>query len=199
MKRILLFVLMVFMAQGIWAQVKYDVPLPKSLRTTSSKEKPDRKVKFQAGGNVGVEISTLMGLELQPKISVIPIDQLAIGVTATYVLRWNVLYNEVSNIFGVSPFVEGYLFKKQLVLHAEYEFVNFPVGQYDPYTYKEVGRFRSSSHVVLIGAGYCKELSERSSISTIILLPVYQYNSDGIKYYGAWYTPIIRIGYNYLF
>lgn len=189
---------MLFIAQGAWAQVKFDVPLPKSLRTVSSKNNPERKVKFQTGGNIGVEIGALMGLELQPKIAVLPIEQLAIGLTATYVFRWNVPMKEVSNTFGLSPFVEGYLIKKQLVLHAEYEFVNFPVREYDIYG-NEVGRFRSSSHVLLVGAGYRKELSDRSSITTIVLLPVYQFNPDGVNYYGAWYTPIVRVGYNYLF
>ncbi|MBO4654139.1 MAG: hypothetical protein J5644_01160 [Bacteroidales bacterium] len=198
MKKILALLLIILMAQGAWAQVKFDVPLPKSLRTVNSKNNPDRKVKFQTGGNIGVQIGTIMGLEAQPKFALVPIEYLAVGVTATYVLRWDVLWKEVSNTFGVSPFVEGYLFKKQLILHAEYEFVNFPVFQYDNYG-NEIGKYRSSSHVVLVGAGYRKELSDRSSISTVILLPVYQYNPDGVNYYGAWYTPIVRIGYNYLF
>ena len=198
MKKILALLLIILMAQGAWAQVKFDVPLPKSLRTVNSKNNPDRKVKFQTGGNIGVQIGTIMGLEAQPKFALVPIEYLAVGVTATYVLRWDVLWKEVSNTFGVSPFVEGYLFKKQLILHAEYEFVNFPVFQYDNYG-NEIGKYRSSSHVVLVGAGYRKELSDRSSISTVILLPVYQYNPDGVNYYGAWYTPIVRIGDNYLF
>ncbi len=198
MKRIVIFLLMLFIAQGVWAQVKFDVPLPKSLRTVNTKNNPDRKVKFQTGGNVGIEIGALMGLELQPKVAVLPIEQLAIGLTATYVFRWNVPMKEVSNIFGLSPYVEGYLIKKQLVLHAEYEFVNFPVREYDIYG-NEVGRFRSSSHVLLVGGGYHKELSDRSSITTIVLLPVYQFNPDGVNYYGAWYTPIVRVGYNYMF
>ena len=50
---------MLFIAQGAWAQVKFDVPLPKSLRTVSSKNNPERKVKFQTGGNIGVEIGAL--------------------------------------------------------------------------------------------------------------------------------------------
>ena len=197
MKRFLVLLLIIFMAQGVWAQVNFDVPLPKSLRTVNSKNNPDRKVKFQTGGNVGVQIGALMGLELQPKFAVVPIEQLAIGITATYVFRWYVPTKEVSNTFGVSPYVEGYLFKKQLVLHAEYEFVNWPVRYYDQ-NGQEI-KFRTSSHVILVGAGYHKELSDRSSITTIILLPVYQYNPDGVNYYGAWYTPIVRVGYNYLF
>ena len=197
MKRFLVLLLIIFMAQGAWAQVKFDVPLPKSLRTVNSKNNPDRKVKFQTGGNVGVEIGALMGLELQPKFAVVPIEQLAIGITATYVFRWYVPTKEVSNIFGVSPYVEGYLFKKQLVLHSEYEFVNWPVRYYDQ-NGQEI-KFRTSSHVILVGAGYHNELSDRSSITTIVLLPVYQYNPDGVNYYGAWYTPIVRVGYNYLF
>lgn len=197
MKRILVFILIIFMAQGAWAQVQVDVPLPKSLRTVNSKENPDRKIKFQTGGNVGLQIGALMGLEIQPKIAIVPIEQLSIGITATYILRWNVPQKQVSNIFGFSPFVEGYLINRQLVLHVEYEFVNFPVREY--YNGVELRKFRTSSHVVLVGAGYRKDLSEHSSISTIILLPVYQYNSDGVKYYGAWYTPIVRVGYNYHF
>ena len=198
MKKILVFLLIIFMAQGAWAQVQFDVPLPKSLRTVNSKDNPERKIKFQTGGNIGVEIGALMGLEIQPKFAIVPIEQLSIGLTATYVFRWNVPMKEVSNTFGLSPFVEGYLFKKQLVLHLEYEFVNFPVREYDMYG-NVVGKFRTSTHVILVGAGYRKDLSDHSSISTVILLPVYQYNPDKINYYGAWYTPIVRVGYNYLF
>ena len=197
MKKILVFLLIIFMAQGAWAQVQFDVPLPKSLRTVNSKDNPDRKIKFQTGGNIGVEIGALMGLEIQPKFAIIPIEQLAIGLTATYVFRWNVPMKEVSNTFGLSPFVEGYLFKKQLVLHLEYEFVNFPTN-WDQ-NGNPVPKYRTSSHVILVGAGYRKDLSDHSSISTVILLPVFQYNPDKINYYGAWYTPIVRVGYNYLF
>ena len=197
MKKILVFLLIIFMAQGVWAQVQFDVPLPKSLRTVNSKTNPDRKVKFHTGGNVGIQIGTLMGLELQPEIAILPIDWLAIGLKLTYVFRWDVIMNETSNTFGVNPYIEGYVFKKQLILHAEYEFVNFPVRQYiNGY---EVGKYRSSSHVILVGAGYRKEVSDRSSICITVLLPVFQYNSNGDKYYGSWYTPIVRVGYNYLF
>lgn len=198
MKRILVLILIFLMAQGAWAQVNFDVPLPKSLRTVNSKDNPDRKIKFQTGGNIGVQIGALMGLEVQPKFAIVPIEQLSIGLTATYIFRWNVPTKEVSNTFGLSPFVEGYLFKKQLVLHLEYEFVNFPVREYDIYG-NVVGKFRTSSHVILVGGGYRRDLSDHSSISVIVLLPVYQYNPDGVKYYGAWYTPIVRVGYNYLF
>lgn len=198
MKRILVLILIFFMAQGAWAQVQFDVPLPKSLRTVNSKDNPDRKIKFQTGGNVGVQIGPLMGLEIQPKIAVIPIEQLAIGLTATYIFSWNIPMKVVNNTFGISPFVEGYLFKKQLVLHLEYEFVNYPVREYDMYGF-EIRKFRTSSHVILVGAGYRKDLSDHSSISTVILLPVFQYNPNGYNYYGAWYTPIVRVGYNYLF
>lgn len=198
MKRILVLILIFFMAQGAWAQVQFDVPLPKSLRTVNSKDNPDRKIKFQTGGNVGVQIGALMGLEIQPKIAVIPIEQLAIGLTATYIFSWNIPMKVVNNTFGISPFVEGYLFKKQLVLHLEYEFVNYPVREYDMYGF-EIRKFRTSSHVILVGAGYRKDLSDHSSISTVILLPVFQYNPNGYNYYGAWYTPIVRVGYNYLF
>ena len=143
---------MLFIAQGVWAQVRFDVPLPKSLRTVSSKDNPDRKIKFQTGGNIGVEIGALMGLQIQPKFAFVPIEQLAIGVTATYVFRWNVPMKEVSNTFGVSPYVEAYLIDRQLVLHVEYEFVNFPVRKYDMYG-NEMERFRSSSHVFLVEIG----------------------------------------------
>lgn len=198
MKKFLVFILIIFMAQGAWAQVQFDVPLPKSLRTVNSKKKPNRKVNFQTGGNIGIEIGTLMGLQLQPKLAIDPVEWMSVGLTATYVFRWNVLMNEVSNTFGLNPYVEAYLIKKQLILHAEYEFVNFPVVLRDAY-YNEVGRYRSSSHVVLVGGGYRKELSDRSSLNIIVLLPVFQYNSNNDNYYSFWYTPIVRVGYNYSF
>lgn len=197
MKRILVLILIFFMTQGAWAQVQFDVPLPKSLRTVNSKDNPDRKIKFQTGGNVGIQIGALMGLEIQPKIAIVPIEQLSIGLTATYIFRWNVPMKEVSNTFGLSPYVEGYFFKRQLVLHLEYEFVNFPVKEY--YNNIVVRKFRTSSHVLLVGGGYRRDLSDHSSISVIVLLPVYQFNPDGVRYYSAWYTPIVRVGYNYLF
>ena len=198
MKKFLVLLLIIFMAQGAWAQVKFDVPLPKSLRTVNSKTNPDRKVKFQTGGNIGIEIGALMGLELQPKFGVTPIDGLTVGITASYIFRWNVIMQETSHIFGVSPFVEAYLIKKQLILHAEYEFVNFPAIKTDALG-NYIDKFRSSSHVILLGAGYCKALSDNSSIGVLVLLPVFQYNSDHVNYYSSWYTPIVRVGYNFSF
>ncbi len=201
MKRIIVLLLLLFMAHGVWAQVQFDVPLPKSLRTVSTKDKNgnERKIKFQVGGNFGVVIGTLMGIELQPKFAVLPCQWVSIGLTGSYIFRWDVISNRVSHTFGVSPYVEGYFFQKQLVLHAAYEYVNFPVVTYDPVTLGEVDRFRSSSHVVLVGGGYNKSITEHSGISAIVLFPVYQHNSDNIRYYNTWYTPIVRIGYNYSF
>ena len=200
MKRIVFLLLFFIITQGVWAQDTINVPLPKSLRLAPAKidDGKDKKVNFRVGGNFGVQIGTLMGLQLQPDFGVIPVKWLCIGVKGSYVFRWNTLTREVSHIFGVSPYVEAYAFKRKLIVHLAYEYVNFPQYEYN-INNAVVERYRSSSHVALLGAGYRMEVSQHSSINILLLFPVFQYNSDNLKYYSYWYMPIIRIGYGYSF
>lgn len=196
MKKVVVLLLLALLAQGLWAQnVNVNVPLPNSLRTVNTPKGEnnlsDRKIKFQTGGNFGLMIGNPMGFSLQPKIGVVPIDWLMIGANLNYTLRWYIPEKFVCHTVGVNPFVEVYLLRKQFIIHAGYEWLN-----YQPYMYDKM---RTNSHVVLAGAGYRTNITEHSSMNFLILLPVYQYNSDGFKYYAAWYAPQVRVGYNYTF
>ncbi len=195
MKKVIVFLLFAFLVQGLWAQnVNINVPLPKSLRTVSPSGDDamnNRKIKFQTGGNFNLQIGNPMGFCLQPKIGVLPVDWLMIGANISYTLRWYIPEKWVGHTFGANPFVEAYLFQRQFIIHAGYEWVN-----YQPYMYEKQ---RTNSHVVLVGAGYRTNISAHSSMNFLVLLPVYQYNGDGFRYYSNWYTPQVRIGYNYTF
>lgn len=212
MKKIFVLFLITMMAFGAVAQTD-SVPLPKSLRSnqsnTANAENSNyakRKIHFITGGNFGVNfgLPTYIGFQFQPKFGIVPLDWLTIAVNGTYMLNWYINDNKCYHTFGVNPYIEAAIFKKQLILHASYEYLNYP---YLTYNYengylKNITEERVSSHCILVGAGYRMNFSVHSSLSFTVLLPVYQYNSRGsstYNYYSCWYQPIVRIGYNYSF
>lgn len=188
MKKLIGFILIVLLSCSVMAQSE-NVPLPRSLQTKSTgdgQEKPERKVKFVAGGTVGFGFSrSELNLQLSPHFGIKPaVDFLCFGVGGTYNLNY---YKDPSSglkyfthIFGFNAFAEGYIWNR-LVLHAEYEWLNFPGGE-----------DRWSSNGVLVGPGYTQGLTDKVSMYGLILFPVY----DERNVYGV---VEMRVGVNVTF
>ncbi len=212
MRKYFLLFLVTILTFGLAAQ-SINVPLPKSLRSDNNRNSKsetkyeNRKVHFLTGGNFGINfgLPNYIGFQFQPKFGIRPLDWLVIGVNGTYILDWRIIEKTTYNTFSVNPFVETYLFKNQLLLHASYEFVNYPIVSYSydsSGNMTPVSRERISSHCILVGAGYHLQISAHSSINATVLFPVFQKNSRNdlqCNYYAAWFQPIVRIGYNYSF
>lgn len=191
-------------AQGQEANASQSsVPMPKSLRTksstqntgTSSSASGGSKIRPQIGGNFGITASGYsLGLVLQPQFGLYFTKWLLWGLTGTYILTYDWNINKAYNTFGLNTYFQAYAFKRRLILHAGYEYLNYP------YSVSTDGSInREDSHVVLAGLGYRGYVSAKVSLYALALFPVYQYNSNQHYYYSQWYIPTIRMGVSYDF
>lgn len=169
----------------LYAQEETDVPLPKSLQNTKSIKNPDRKIKFLTGGTFGFQIGNYTAIELSPKFGFYPCEYLSLGITGTYMFMRDRYYNYNSHTFGGGVFVEGYLWQR-LILHAEYEYLNFEVTDYN--SLGQLVQTRVGNHGVLLGPGYRQIISDRISLYFLVLFCVYQGN------YSPYAIPNYKVG-----
>lgn len=195
--RLFLIATVLILPQISFAQIAIDnVPLPKSLRTittsrtTKNGEVKERKIKINTGGYFGLQLGTNIAIDLSPRIGFYPFKNMCIGIGGTYMFMSQKSYGERINthIFGGNAFVEGYFWDK-LVLHASYEFTNYPrvyaiSGSNETYTE------RVNTQALLLGGGYQQRISNMVSLYGLILFDVL---NDTYSFYS---NPQIRVGVN---
>lgn len=219
MKKYIILLLVTMMTVGVWAQTEdpttttapatttqgqEDVPLPKSLRTKETNDKnstttPKKsKVRLQTGGGFGFSASSnYLQLNIRPQLGIYLTNWLLLGVTGTYIFSWDFNFKKDLHTFGADVYFQGYAFQRKLILHAGYEYLNFPylsVKRED--NIDKLVTKRCDSHIVKVGLGYRSYVSDRVSLSGMILVPVFQYSNSGKKYYQDW-IPIVSFGVNY--
>ncbi|MDR2868370.1 MAG: hypothetical protein LBV46_02385 [Bacteroidales bacterium] len=186
----LLLILIVFSFHLGYAQGE-DVPLPKSLqlRQSKSENKPERNYKWMVGGNVAFSISNVISTELMPQVGIYPFkDWFLVGVNVCYMFAYIPAYKYTQHVFGGGFFVEGYPVK-WLVLHAGYEYINYPEAV--AINGKITSSQRIGSHAILVGPGYRQALSDKWGMYGLILFNVNQ--SEDAYYQG--YYPIFKVGF----
>ena len=187
MKRLLCVLGLLFCLGFVSAQDDGDIPLPKSLQTSKALN-AERKVKFQVGGTFGFQIGSYTAIEVAPRFGVYATDFLCAGITGTYMFMHARAYNFNSHTFGVGAFVEGYVWKQRIILHASYEYLNFDAIYQDLYT-GQLFTERVGNHGILVGPGYRQKVGERVNIFALILFPVYQSSE-----YRPYSIPVYKVG-----
>ncbi|MEG2070119.1 MAG: hypothetical protein RR034_01945 [Bacteroidales bacterium] len=187
MKRIWM-IMVIILASLQFSIAQYeDVPLPKSLKAiTPREEKSDRKIKFLAGGNFGLQFGNYTAVEISPQFGIYPVDWLLVGVGGTYMFSWDSYYKIPCHTFGFNAYLQGYIWKR-LILHVGYEYLNYPIF------YVDKTMTRHDLHSVVVGAGYRQYVTDRVSVYGLLLFNVYQ-SSD---YYTRDFVPIVRFGVNF--
>lgn len=174
------------------------VPLPKSLRSKTesnaqqnSNKRPLRSI-VQLGGNFGISGSSgRLNISVQPQVGIYMTEWLLLGATFSYTFTYDWNFFKDLHSFGCNAYLQGSVFQKKLILHAGYEYLNYPawarIDGFDQIS-------RHEGHVVLLGAGYRGYISDKLSLYALALFPVYQKSTADTYYYGVWYIPIIRMG-----
>ncbi len=171
MKKSLLFIfLLIFTVSLVKAQTDDDVPLPKSLQTRSNNAKTsfeDRKLKFTAGGYLGMSFGGYTAVSVTPIFGIYPcVDWLLVGVSGTYMFTYDTYYKESYHDFGFGAYIRGLIWKQRIIAHFSYEYMN--VGYFDSYG----KRTRFDAHALYIGPGYQQSLGDRLNMFLVLMINI---------------------------
>ena len=169
-----------------------NVPLPKSLqpyKPRNDNATEQRKVTFFAGGGFGLQLANKsIGVDVSPQIGIYPIVKwVAFGVNGTYMFSYDGYYKYNMHIFGGGLFVEAYPVK-WLILHAGYEYLNYP--ELEIFNGKVRVVKRTGTHAIMVGPGYRQRFNDKVNGYILALFNLYQ-NETSI-YTG--YIPTFRVG-----
>jgi hypothetical protein len=165
------------------------------------------------GGNLGFQFGTVTGIMISPEVRIRAVDQLYIGIGATYEYfnyknyYWNDstknYLNYASNVYGGRIYLRYYLrslfssWVGNFFAHAEYEYLAFvqpyhsdPKGRiWDPYNNTlSPGKVTISYNSILVGTGYSQPIGGRVFMDLLILFNL------NTSYYSFYSNPIFRVG-----
>lgn len=156
---------------------------------TYAQQNNDYKENFKdrifLGGNLGLQLGTITLIEISPLVGYKITDDLSAGLGFTYQYYKDTRFNPdySTNIIGGRVFARYYIYK-DFFAHTEVEVLN-----YDAYL-----SFNDKDNItitnVLVGGGYNQWISQRASVSIMIL---WNLNED---IYSLYSNPIFRIGFN---
>ena len=153
-----------------FAQIRDEVPLPKSLQTRNDNSKrsfENKKLKFTAGGYLGMSFGGYTSVSVTPLFGVYPkVDWLLVGVSGTYLYTYDSYYKESYHDFGLGAFVRGLIWKQRIIAHFSYEYMN--IGYYDI----QGNKTRFGAHALYVGPGYRQKLGDRLSAFVILMINV---------------------------
>lgn len=152
--------------------------------------KEDRKPKFYAGGNLGLQFGNVTLVDASPWLSYRPIQQLAFGIGGTYkYYRYNLLDRHVTRSYYGGRVFSRYYPKSQSIdflnaffLHAEYEKLKLSFGN------QEAELSDQDVEALFGGIGYQIPLG-RFVYGDIYLL--YDFIKSG---YSPYENPVLRVG-----
>ncbi len=191
MRKIFFYLFLLFLTfSSLYAQQdEGSLPLPKSLQKNGGliKQRPT----FLVGGNFGFQFGNYTFVDISPHVGVYPFDFLCIGVGGSYMyMRYSYFkQSNDSHIYGFKAFIEGYIWKL-LVLHGEYEYINYKLNVYNAQTSQFMGAERVSTHALLVGPGYKQPVGNRVSLYCLLLFNLYEDN------YSFFTNPVVRVGIN---
>ena len=168
---VLSFILFLFFGQNIVAQ-NDDAPKPKSMQTKSA-TKPERKIKFAAGGNFGLQFGSYTSISLAPLFGIYPIDWMLVGVEGVYMYS---RYDRMNiHDFGGSVFAEAFVWKKRLIFHVGLDYLNVDVSHVSSMK-------RMDAFALAVGPGYRQAIGDNMNLYLLILFNVWQTNSQYLSF-----------------
>jgi hypothetical protein len=169
-----------------------DVPLPKSLRSHQPRDWEKKKIDMMVGGNFGAQFGSYTAVSVTPMFGIYPTNWLLVGVGGTYMFSHDKYYDLSFNVFGANAFVEGLIWKRRIIAHVSYEYVNYDTF-YLIQGVAGVQKERINSHAILLGPGYRQEFSDSFSAFFLLLFDVVQ---NSRSFYS---NPVFRVGITYDF
>ena len=192
MKKLLILITLIFAFISYTVGQTDDVPLPKSLRSHQPRDWEKKKIDMMVGGNFGAQFGSYTAVSVTPMFGIYPTNWLLVGVGGTYMFSHDKYYDLSSHVFGANAFVEGLIWKRRIIAHASYEYVNYDAF-YLIQGVAGVQKERIHSHAILLGPGYRQEFSDSFSAFFLLLFDVVQ---NSRSFYS---NPIFRVGITYDF
>ncbi|MDL2312117.1 hypothetical protein LJC68_04495 [Bacteroidales bacterium OttesenSCG-928-B11] len=186
MKKIILIISILLLSLPVMTVQAQNEPLPKSFKQ-ETKKKEKKRPELMTGGSLGLQFGTYTSVSLSPVIGIYPTDWLLVGTGLTYMYTKDNHYNQSLNVFGISPFIQGLLLDKRLMLYAGYEYVSYSF-QYEDMWGEKYKEWRDT-HALFLGPGYRQRLSDNMAVYGMLLFDVL--NSPNSIYSN----PLIRFGF----
>lgn len=176
--------------KGVFISVLFLISFAAIAGDTDDEDQKDRKPRFYAGGNLGLQFGNVTLIDASPWLSYRPIQQLAIGVGGTYkYYRYNLLDQHVTRSYYGGRVFSRYYPKSQSIdflnaffLHAEYEKLKLTFGN------NEADISNQNVDALFGGVGYQIPLG-RYVFGDIYLL--YDFLKSG---YSPYENPVLRVG-----
>jgi len=161
-----------------------------SINTSAQQKNIENKGSFKdrifLGGNLGLQFGTITLIEISPLLGYKITDDFSAGIGFTYQYYKDTRFNPdySTNIFGGRIFARYYIYQ-DFFAHSEVEVLN-----YDAYYWPSNDKDNITITNVLVGGGYNQHVSQRASVSIMIL---WNLNEDINSLYS---NPIFRVGFN---
>lgn len=135
-------------------------PQPPARRTT---DRPIDKVFF--GGNFGLQVGSVTYVNLAPIVGYKVTDRYRVGVGINYI--YTNYFGHANHLIGGRLFQQFFVWKG-ILLHAEYEFMNYPTN----YTQPSGKPIHNIANAFNVGAGYQQNFGRRAFTNVIVLYNV---------------------------
>lgn len=162
--------------------------------TVSSQGQTEKnfREKIYFGGNFGLQIGTIIQIEISPRIGYRFTERFSSGVGIMYQYykdRRPPPNNFRTNIYGGNVFA-SYIIYENIFAHTEYELLSLETDVFDMLD-KHPGTDRFLYSIVLVGGGYRRPIRERSFVNFMVL---WNLNDSSNSPYT---NPVIRIGFTF--
>lgn len=201
MKKIVLTLAGVLFAFSLLAQST--IQLPRSLRTgtktNSSAQSSDKKIHPFIGGNINSNFGAMMAFGLEGGVHIT--DWFSVGVGPRYEMTIYMNPNTGNyatlNAFGATAYAQ-FLLVRYLILHAGYEYLNYPYLYQDFDEHGDIAVFpgRKNYHALALGVGFRSYIAQNLSLYALYIVHPIPQKTD---YFSSPVPMFARVGITYDF
>lgn len=175
------------------------IQLPRSLRTntrTASAQSTNSKIHPFIGGNINSNFGAMMAFALEGGVHIT--DWFSVGAGPRYEMTIymdpNTSDYATRNAFGATVYAQ-FLLVRYLILHAGYEYLNYPLLNPDFDEYGDLV-FRKNYHALALGVGFRSYIAQNLSLYALYIVHPIPQKTD---YFSSIVPMSARVGITYEF
>lgn len=181
-----------------------NIPMPRNLRTnpkTTSTQSANSKLRPFIGGNINSNFGAMMALALEGGVHIT--DWFSVGVGPRYELSYyrNPYLNKYGTMhaFGATAYAQ-FLLVRYLILHAGYEYLNYPTlySDFDEFGDLAIFSERKSHHALALGVGFRSYIAQNVSLYALYVVHPIPNEVDNF-YFTSPVSMFARVGITYDF
>jgi hypothetical protein len=176
-----------------------NIPMPRNLRTnpkTTSTQSANSKLRPFIGGNINSNFGAMMAFALEGGVYIT--DWFSVGMGPRYEMT---IYMDPTmgnygtrNAFGATAYAQ-FLLVRYLILHAGYEYLNYPLLNPDFDEYGDLV-FRKNYHALALGVGFRSYIAQNLSLYALYIVHPIPQKTD---YFSSIVPMSARVGITYEF